>query len=272
MSRLRTHAKWALLVGGMIGLASAGARAGSVQMHLQIGGVDFDLSSGGFYDSTGGVNPDIVTIDSKALNSDLTAAGFKLQVAGIQALSNNDGDPGGAFLKESGTFSLLAGAGTVSWTLLAFQTDFHIPSGGPGNLQNSAAANYSFTALGDFQAFKSWQDNSNTGVSPVGPPPVFFGTGSPTVLLVSPDLTGATTTASLSGTSPLTPLASVAGSYAIANRFDFKMTDALPSDGFSGTSTVSASAVPEPASAMLILSSLPFVVLGIVARRRKGGA
>jgi hypothetical protein len=244
-------------------------------MHLVIGGTDFDLSKGSVFDISDPTNPDIVTVDSAALNSTLTAAGFSLQVSGLEALSNNPGDIGGAFLHESGTFSLLAGAGTVAWTLYAFQTDYHTPSGGTGVLQNSSSANFSFTAAGDFQHFKSWQDNTNVGVSPLGPPPTFLGTGSPTVSLVSPDLvTGAVHTDSLSDNSPMTALGTVASPYAISNRFDFQMTDSLPSVGFSGTSTVNAissrgGGVPEPASLALMLTSIPYLLAKCIMRRRK---
>jgi len=260
-----------LLSGAFLGFAAGEARAGAIQMHLVIGGSDFDLSKGSVFDISDPGNPDIITVDSAALNASLTAAGFALQVSGLQALSNNPGDLGGAFLHESGTFSLIAGGGSASWTLYAFQTDYHTPSGSPGVLQNSTSSNASFTAAGNSQSFKSWQDNTNVGVSPIGPPPTFNGTSSPTATLVSPDLiTGGIHTTNLpGGDSPLTPLASVAGSYAIENRFEFSMSGTQPSFGFAGTSTVNSSAIPEPASLALMLTSIPFLLAQCMMRRRK---
>jgi hypothetical protein len=270
MRRLRRiSALTMLLSGAFLGFAAGEARAGSLAMHLVIGGMDFDLGPTGIYDLTPG-NPNGISVDTTLLNSDLSAAGFTLQVSGLQALSNNPGDIGGAFLHESGTWSLTPGGGSETWTLYAFQTDYHTPSGGPGVLQSSTSATASFTTAGNSVAFTSYQDNSNTGVSPLGPPPTFNGTASPTVVGVSPDLiTGSVHTISNSEDAPLTPLATVAGSYAIENRLDFTMSGTQPSVGFSGTSTVNSSAVPEPASLALMLTSIPFLLAQCMMRRRK---
>jgi hypothetical protein len=269
MRRLRRISAFALLLGGaFLGFAASEARAGAIQMHLVIGGTDFDISKGTAFDISDPANPNIITVDSLALNNVLTAAGFNLQVSGLQALSNNPGDLGGSFLHESGTFSLTTGGGSAAWTLYAFQTDYHIPSGGPGALQSSTSSTFGFTTAGDSQSFKSWQDNTNVGVSPLGPPPTFNGTGSPTVTLVSPDLSTAGT-GGLSGDAPVTGLATVAGSYAIENRFNFTMSGTQPSIGFAGTATVNSSAVPEPASLALMLTSIPFLLAKSIMRRRK---
>jgi hypothetical protein len=269
MGKIRRISAFALLLGGaFLGFAASEARAGAVQMHLVIGGMDFDLSKGSIYDNSDPSNPNLVSIDTALLNSDLSADGFKLQVSGLQALSNNPGDIGGAFLHESGTWSLLPGGGTQTWTLYAFQTDYHTPSGAAGVLQSSTSGTFGFTQAGNSQAFKSWQDNSNTGVSPIGPPPTFTGTPSPTVTLVSPDLTGSTNTASLSGDAPPTTLGTVNSSYAIENRFNFTMSGTQPSIGFAGTSTVNA-AVPEPASLALMLTTIPFLAACMMRRRKK---
>jgi hypothetical protein len=270
MSRLRRISALALLLSGaFLGFAAGEARAGAIQMHLVLGATDFDLSKGSVFDISDPGNPNIVTIDSAALNSSLAIAGFNLAVAGLQALSNNPGDIGGAFLHESGTFQRTAAGPAASFTLYAFQTDYHTPSGGPGSLGNSSSTTFGFTAAGDTQSFKSWQDNTNVGVSPLGPPPTFNGTASPTLTFVSPDLvTGPDHTDSVAGNAPLTALASVAGSYAIENRFEFTISGGQPSIGFAGTSTVT-SAVPEPASLALMLTSVPFLLAQCMMRRRK---
>ena len=151
MRRLRRISALTLLLSGaFLGFAAGEARAGAIQMHLVIGGTDFDLSKGSVFDISDPGNPNIVTIDSAALNSSLTIAGFNLQASGLQALSNNPGDIGGAFLHESGTFSLTPGGGSASWTLYAFQTDYHTPSGGPGALQSSTSSTFGFTDCGRF--------------------------------------------------------------------------------------------------------------------------
>ena len=107
MRRLHRISALALLLGGVLfGFVASEARAGAIQMHLVEGGFDLDLSKGSVFDISDPSNPNIVTIDSAALNATLSAIGSLLQVSGLQALSNNEGDLSGAFLHESGTFSL----------------------------------------------------------------------------------------------------------------------------------------------------------------------
>jgi hypothetical protein len=228
------------------------ARAGAIEIILTVsGGPTILIMSGGPFDATGGADPNSITVNTALLNGVLAGDGSALQFSGLSAFSNNPG-AANATITQTGTATTTGGP--VAFTTDAIQTDYNSPVGVKGELQSSASTTFTNTAAGDLTTFKSWYDGTNTGA---------MTTASPLLTFTSPDLAGATQ--SQSGTAALTALTPFVTPFALVNEIGVSLADpSSPTDQFTGSTVVTATAIPEPSS----LALLGIGMTGFLAFRR----
>jgi hypothetical protein len=217
------------------------ADAGSITLDVDLGGtVVYSVSSS---------SPDTsVSAVLAEVNGDLLAAHsiYRFTSAGVGATSNFSGD-GTGFLTISGTVIIVAGTNTASLSVDATQGGFLAPTGPSGSVVTtqsgtpSTGATGTTTYTGDFNGALTPTLTSTVagGVS-------FSTTSSP--VLVSPVASGY----SLSDHQVISIAGSPVGS----------------TETFGGQTTVSA--VPEPASLVMLLTGLPvpLVFMGLLRRRK----
>ena len=209
-----------------------------------------------------GSTSDKLTVNTVLLNELLATQGVPLTFSSLVASSNNPGNLSYGVIDQAGTASLAAGSGSLSFTIETFQTDYVLPIGSTGMLSLSGTNTCTDTALGDSAIFQSWFDPTNT--ASVAPP----STPTPQVPLVSPDLNSplGTTGPVKFSAGPPTLILSVIPPYALINEISISMTAApgvSPTDTFVDPTVLTATAVPEPTSLVLILMNLP-VVMGLL--------
>jgi hypothetical protein len=262
--RVRWFVGFAVALGLGFALQASSARAGVLEIDLTpTGGPTIVILEGGALDTA--MNPDTLTVNTGLLNAVLLGAGDPLRFASLGANTNNPGLATGATLTLTGEAYLLAGSGPFGFTAKAFQTDYTSPTGAIGSLQSSSSATATNTNMGDTQSFRSWFDQTNAGAKT---------TPSPVVMFVSPSLNGALpNTVSNSATAGATPLPGVASPFALVNEISISMMAlpggaVQPDDQFTGSTVVTAQAVPEPTSFVPMLAALP-LVLGLLRRYRR---
>jgi len=244
MARLCGHLRFVAAFCVLLALTATQARAGSIEMVLIVsGGPTIDIMSGGPLDSSGGANPDLITVNTGNLNALLLGTG--LSFSSLGASSNNPG-AANATLSQNGQASTSGPA--VSFIVEAFQLDYNSPVGAHGQMQSSSSTTFTNTTAGDSTGFTSFYDGTNTGpTSPTWLP--IPGTPSNPLLFAS---TGPTAQSD-SGTAPLTPLTPFVVPFALANEITVSLAAnaTTPQDGFSGTTIVTA-VIPEPSSFALL--------------------
>jgi hypothetical protein len=256
MARFCGHLRNAAAFGVLLTLLATEARAGSIEIILTVAGAAAQpiiITKGGPFDTSAPGNPDIITVNTAALNSTLIADGSSLQFSSLGASSNN---PGGlnAVLTQTGQATTLGGA--VSFTTLAEQTSYTSPAAASGLMQSSASNTYTNTTAGDSQAFQSWYDGTNTPAKTTPSPILTF---TSTGLLAQ----------SNSATAPLTSLTPFVTPFALLNQMTISLAASAmgPTDQFTG-STVVTSAIPEPTSvALLGIGMTGFLALRRLLRR-----
>jgi hypothetical protein len=238
--------------GVLLALGATEARAGAIEIILTVsGGPTITILSGGPLDATGGVDPNSITVNTALLNATLAGAGSTLQFSGLSAFSNN---PGAATATITQTGNATTTGGAVAFTTDAIQTDYNSPVGVKGELQSSGSTTFTNTAAGDSTTFKSWYDGTNMGA---------MTTPSPLLSFVSPNLAGSTQ--SQSGTAPVTSLTAFVTPFALVNEIGVSLADATqPTDQYTGSTVITATAVPEPTS----LALLGIGMTGFLAFRR----
>jgi hypothetical protein len=189
------------------------------------------------------------TVDLTLLNTALTGLGSPYQFTALGGSSNFAGSPSGGTLSLTGGIDIPAGvAGIPGLTLTETETGFSIPSAtAPGLLASSSTGNYNDAGSGNSHSANSSFDAMTT----------------PTYSVSSTS----------TGPDPQTGAASMGVSfsapYSLSNFISFSLTPSTtstPTDSFGVTAKVTA--VPEPASAIMMLTGL-LPALGFVALCRR---
>jgi hypothetical protein len=277
MRRLLGHLAPLAVLGALLATTGGGqARGGPIDMTVTITDVTtsvttvFTIHKGGPFDGSNPANPNSL-ISNGTFETVTTATG--LDVSGLTATSNNPGTTS-AVLSIGGTVQVVSGVGTSSdqfmVTIDTSQTFFTNPPGQKATLAESHGYTVTNTtgAASDQQMFTSWYDPTNTlygKTSPVGPSTLALpaASGIP-VSNSSPTLTA--------GINPYsTP-------YSLTNEVVIAITgndsDPNAKNVFTGQTTLTATIIPEPASLVIMMTSmpLPLVVLGLLRRRRRRAA
>jgi hypothetical protein len=245
----------------LIGLTAQESRAAGITMTItwSSGSLSFNsLTASPYVNSASSATTLIV--NTNAVDGYLSSHGSNVTFSSLGAQSNY---PGGvpvatqATLSENGQ-ALLSGTttgGATAITVATSETGFTTPSGSPGTLTSLPSLSFNNVATGSFTSNSSYNATNTT-------PYVSTSTG--------PSLNP--------GTPPSAPtsmgVGTIVSGYSIDNSGTIDMTGSTPGSGtytnFSVSATVSAAAVPEPASLIMMLTGmpLPLVVLGILRRRR----
>jgi hypothetical protein len=247
---------WAVACGlTLLAAHATNARAGSLELLVtESGGPTIPILDGSVFDLSP-PGDGVITVDTSLLN--LLLVNFKF--SDLSALSNSLMGGTTASLSQTGTAQLLFGAPASTITVTATDVDYSAPSGVVATLKNSTSNTFTHTDSGNTQTFQSWYNPSNfLGATDVassllkltstGTAPNSHGLDSPSTLSPSKVPFGLTDTAiiSLSGGT----------------------STALSKDQFTGSTTLTASSIPEPASVALMMIGLPLTVMGVVYRRR----
>jgi hypothetical protein len=192
-----------------------------------------------------GGSADSFAVDPTLLNTAIAASGYQFTELG--GSSNNPGDPAGSILRVTGT-ALLNGsvAPPSAISIVASQTEFTSPSG-PGTLLSQSTANFRNALAGSDE--HSWASLDATSTASLAfLPPGGFQT----------DSTAANAN----------PLGYTLSASVVINLVGASGTSGA-SDQFSNNVSF-ASATPEPASILMMVTGmpLPLVVMGLLRRRR----
>jgi len=259
----------------LMGLAPTEARAGALSAVIIIPGATLAVA-GPFGTITMDASGTHLEYNVPAINGFLAANGSALRFASGSGASSNQNiatNASGAVLNSAGSVTVEpTSGGTTSMSIVVFQTDWNTPTGTTGTLFNSGKTTFTNTAAGDTNSYNSWYDPTNTGTSG---PPSFTPLGLPAGLVTntssgpnpnSPPGVPANDTSA--GISPfITP-------FALTNITNISLTNtglAGETDAYGVQTKVTAAAIPEPSSVVLMLTSmpLPLVVLGIMRRYRR---
>jgi len=259
MNRLLKAGRGHLLLGvacglGMIALGASEARATSLTITVSesVGGGGLAIQDGSALDT----NPanGVIDVNVALLNGSLN----NYQFTALSANSNSLTVTSVGSLSESGTAQLLLG-GVGSLTVTSSEINYNAPAGPTGILDSSSASTFTHTDAGNSQTFKSWFNPPIAAINDQVIP-------SPTVTNTS------------SGPNPNSPGHDAAPTpiplatpYGLTNTAVITLTGgttgALSQDAFSGSTTVTASTIPEPASMALMFLALP-VIVGAIRRRK----
>jgi len=241
-----------LALSALLGLSASQAHAETIDITIQVGtGPVVDLSTfGGVGSANGYVMNDAAIF---ALNSFLTTSSsqylFGTGATTLGGISNFAGHSVGA-LELTGTLLSVRG-GTAALTITETEGGFTAPTGPLGTLHSASTGDFSGAAAGTgHTAFSS-----------------FNATSTPTYSVLS-----TTTIPNPAGGQASVPIAPIPTLYTLTNSITFNLgagTSANPIvDGFAVLAVISA--VPEPASLVMMLTGipLPIVVIGLLRRRR----
>jgi len=230
-----------LALSAIMGLMGSQAQAGPISLSVDLNGVVIFTATS--------VAPDqAVTVAPGVINAALAAHGSAYRFTGLSAQSNYTGAAIGSLQT---TFQLNTGGTGTTAAVLSIdttQSGFLSPTGPGGTLISTAGGSYN-TANGALSYTSDFQ-----------------GANSPT--LVFP-IAG---TDSFSNTTGTIPIGTIPSGYQLSNHFLISLAQA-PNVflGSTGGVVVTASAVPEPASIVTLLTGMPLplvVVLGLIRRRR----
>jgi len=259
MNRLLRSGHRHLLMGvacglSMLALTAIEARAGSLEILVtESGGPTIPITDNGALDT----DPAIGVINANTTLLNLSLVNYQFTAAGLGANSNSPGTTTVGSLVQNGNVQLLIG-GTGSITIVATDVDYSLPAPGPGSLHSNNGNNFANGSAGDSQGFTSWYNPSN-GLAATDVP-------SPTIGFVSTGPIGNSHSADAAAT-PIT----LVNPYGLTNSTTITLTGGTPGAlsqvGWTGTTQVISTAIPEPASMALMLGVLPVLVIGI--RRRK---
>jgi hypothetical protein len=261
---------WSLAFSALVGLMATEARAETITMTIVANGTTITITNQPI--PTGSpvalVNPptssQLLSIDTGTLNTLLAGAGSHYQFTDLGVASNWAGTtgPAGAFLKTTGTITLAAGQTPDATPLSVRVTEdgFTAPVGPNGVLTVTANANYAGAPAGSNQ-FSQGSYNTTTLNAPL-----------PSGNLVSSGVVTNNPRAMETVSIGTTTTGFTLDNFLTFNLLTNPTSNAA--DGFAVTAQVNAGVVPEPASLVLMLTSmpLPLVVVGLLRRRRRAAA
>lgn len=240
----------------LMGLSANQARAEVIDMTIQVGaGPVVDLSTFGGVGSPTGTGYTMNSAAIGLLNAFLTTSTSEYQfgtgATTLGGVSNFPGNPLGGQLTLTGTI-LSVGSGIAGLTITETEGGFTSPSGPTGTLFSSSVGNFTNAAVGTGHTASS----------------SFNGTSTPTYSVTSLSTNPNPGTGGMA-TKTIAPVPTL---YTLTNVITFGLgagTAANPIvDTFGVTATITA--VPEPASLVMMLTGipLPIVVIGLLRRRR----
>jgi hypothetical protein len=238
-----------LALSALLGLMGNQAHAGNIILTVDLNGVVVYTAP------AGPDQPTSVAAVTAVLNTDLAAAGSAYHFSSLSAQSNFSG-AGTGFLTVTGQLTVLTtGSTTAVLSIDATQSGFLSPVGSNGMLTSSASSTYVNTS-GSVTYQSDYQGTSTSA-------PIALGTG----------------TGSDSHTNaPPTGIGSVPTGYSLSDHFSIQLAQPsvggpMVSEGVSGSTIVSATTIPEPASVVMLLTGMPLplaIVFGLIRRRRAG--
>jgi len=247
----------------VIGLSANQARAGDLMLVVHVGASTLTIDSTGGPFTLPGSDEQHLLVDTAALNAALIGLGSQITFASLGAGSNWTGSsgPAGATLSQTDQAQILTSTpgGITTVTVDAFLDGYTSPSGTTGTLQHSGTANFTNAATGDSSS--SWSNYNGTVTTPLPAPPgqVFTSTGL--------NLNSHSGDVSTGIPAFVTP-------FSLFNTVTISLTPnaaATVEDLATISTKVNASAIPEPTSIVVMLTSmpLPLIVLGMLRRRRR---
>lgn len=258
MPKFRGHWRFALSLCAVLGLAMGEARAGSLTIIVTAAdGVSTTITGGPLGTVSNGGNT--LTITSiVALNSFLATNGTALQFNSLGASSDfapGSGVASGSFVTQTGSLyydtALTSDTGKVSVEVL--QSGFLLPSGPTGTMQSSATANYTQAPSGSTETFTSVYNSALSALP----------------------LTTTSTGTAQNNYSPsnLTNIPLFVTPFELSNTTTFNIlpnANAQATNQWTGSTTVTTAAIPEPASVVLMSMGMPlFLVVSAWMRRRR---
>jgi len=262
MTTLSRRNQLGLALSFILALTAQSASAGPIRIDLVInGGPTISITKGSLLDSSDPFNDDIITANTALLNPIIAGTGLQFSILG--GASNNPGDTQ-ARLDQAASAFLLSSFGTVSFTTTIVQNDFSSPVGN-GVLQSTLATQFANTPTSSSQALTSYFDQSNSNTGATGTPSGPIGFSSPNLTVPPNNLFSDGVTA------PNVPLGSISALYALSNSMDVTLSSGgsgTPTTGYRGSTIVTAAAVPEPSSVVMVMSVLP-LAFGLLRRSRK---
>jgi PEP-CTERM motif len=257
MSKTRGEARLWLSVCAALVLMVSQADAGSLTLVVTASDGNSALIAGGPLGTYTNNGNTLTITEVYALNTFLAANGSAVQFNGLQASSSfapMSGSAVGAFVTQTGSVfydTTIAGNGIV--TVQAFQSGWLLPTLMTGLIQSDSTANFTFATAGSSQTFTSTYNGTLSTV-----PETSTSTG---VAQNGYYLKAAST------------IPSFATPFMISNLMALDIlpdANAQSTDGFSGSTTISAASVPEPASMMLMAMGMPlFLVFSAWLKRRR---
>lgn len=242
----------------LVGLVGSQARAETISMTISGPGgvilVDTFLTGGSDSQHYGNV----LLNGAGSLNAALAAAGYAYQFTALGGGSNWSGDPSQGNLTLSGGVVIPKGAGGfTTMTITETEDNFTDPHGPTGTLKSSSTGNFTNQVAG------AGHDASSA----------FNATSTPTYSVLATTAGGAPGP-DPEGNSASVGVAPVPTLYTLTNTITFSLTPsgtADVSDSFGVTATIT-SAVPEPASLIMVLSGMPVPLMLIHLMRRRAAA
>lgn len=266
MTKRSGYYRLGLTLSFLFALTAQTSQAASIfQIELIVaGGPDIVFDQSNPFNTS--LDANTISIDKDALNNLLSSAFLITNLKftnNLTATINSPGDPSGATLTQTDTAQVTSG--TVSFSLIATGNDFIVPSGA-AVLENSLGGTFTKTSTGNSSAMTSYFDQLNGANLP----------GSivtPIQAYLAPNTNGP----SAYGNPIPTSVTNFSASpfYALTSRIDVTLSGSTGPNGkvgvnqFVGSTTLSASAVPEPASVVMTLSALP-IAFGLIRRYRRG--
>lgn len=261
----------------LFGLSGSQAQAGTLTVVLSWGSNTLTISGNGAFStltpasSNGGIES--LTFNTQALNNFLSSNGSNLTFQAGSGVSDNQASAtqaSGANLTSTGQVNLTGtnASGANSITITAFLQDYSTPTGTSGMISSSSSNTFTSTAVGDNSTFNSWYNSDNSAGGTLLPSGlVTYTSTNTTTNNGQPSIpTSGTTTAAISPF--VTP-------FSLTNTTTITLTPTgktNESDLYNGTTLVTASgtAIPEPASIIMMLTGMPvpMIVLGMLRRRK----